>query len=116
MNVLKSVEHFQQNHDFLLLEETRVAIHMENFRECASKRKFADGPIEDSMWQPMLLKKNIPAFANNRTSSSPVEPTFLILSLINGDDETISWLCFAVGEEGTRYQVEFRIKNKSDEV
>lgn len=112
-NVAAAQEHFLTIHKCISQSGSFVDILHENFKESVTANNDKGG-----LWRPILLKYKIGQNDHNVL-------TFLFLSVLNGEDQSVSWICIFLGspnanpteasKEASDFLVTFSIKNESDE-
>ncbi|CAL8133681.1 unnamed protein product [Orchesella dallaii] len=93
-----AIKHLQNEHGAILRTGDRVGIRLENFTEVIST--YAEEK-KSSLWTPIILK-----------FEKDLGPSFIILNMINGEDNTLSWICILLEEsceEGNEFMVEYSI-------
>lgn len=109
MDSSTAVLHFQAKHNLKCVVGRGASISLSNFNHL-SKIKLEDSSEIIDTWNPIILNFN----GNAITGPGPY---FLILTLFDQYDDTMTWMCVHMGG-GTAadYEVEFHIKEKSSEL
>lgn len=98
LNPKPAVDHFHKHHKALVGNSDSITMDFENFMYSVGMMKFRDG-----VWTPVIL--------------SVKGEYFMILTLLNDRDTSVSWQCLRLndgnGKPENKFDVEFRIESHS---